>query len=70
MAITRGRTDQFSIKNLTNTEYTCRCYLFTVSNSGLLFGQKFLSLVLERAYFGKKMFFFSAANFPSYDYEL
>jgi len=33
--LTRRRTDHFSTKKLENTENTCCCFLFTVSNSGL-----------------------------------
>jgi len=37
LRVTRGRTDYFSTNNSTSTVNTWHCYLFTVSNSGLLF---------------------------------
>jgi len=32
----RGRNHRFITENSTKTENTCRCYLFSVSNAGLL----------------------------------
>ena len=44
-ALARCRTDRFSTESSTNTETTCCCYLFTVSNSVLLLSRPRLCLV-------------------------